>query len=669
MSELRIETYPMPAAELGPENPLPPLHTAQELHKVDHVDSAVPNEMRRNIAYGRVDNILPYTLQDGYSQERNPRDFRVAVLENETLKATFLLEFGGRLWSLYHKPAQRELLSVNPVFQPANLALRNAWFSGGVEWNIGTIGHSPFTCAPLFATRVDAPNDIPVLRMYEWERIRQVPFQIDAWLPDGSPVLFVRVRIINPHEREIPMYWWSNIAVPETPDTRVVIPADSAYRFNYDQLNVIPVPEFEDTDNTYAQQIKPSADYFFHIPDGHRPWITALDDEGKGLIQVSTPQLKGRKLFVWGMNSGGRKWQEFLSEPGEAYIEIQAGLARTQLEHLPMPAHTEWSWTEAYGLLETDPDAVHSANWQGAQNAVEGALGQLVSEKTLEIENQRGKAFENTSPSEFFQYGSGWGALEALRLKLSGKSSLSPLGLVFTEDSLEKDQSPWVGLLQNGVLPTSNPDSAPSSFIIQKEWKALLEESMQSPNGVNWHSWYQLGVMRASTGDQDGAIQAWEQSLQIAITPWALRNLAIYLLEDGQKFEAASLYIGALRLRPDLIPLAVECGKALLESNQAEKWLDLLGELPETVRTVGRIRLLEAQGALAVGNFTAVEQFFDNEVIIPDLREGEVSLSEIWYQFQMERIGQEEGLPLNDNLRERVQRNFPLPTHLDFRMK
>jgi Domain of unknown function (DUF5107) len=50
---------------------------------------------------------------------------------------------GGRLWSLVHKPTGRELLHRNPNFWPANLALRNAWVAGGVEWNLGTIGHSP----------------------------------------------------------------------------------------------------------------------------------------------------------------------------------------------------------------------------------------------------------------------------------------------------------------------------------------------------------------------------------------------------------------------------------------------------------------------------------------------------------------------------------------------
>ena len=89
MSELIIGTYTMPAAHLGPENPLPPL-----------------------------DRCLPHRLQDDYDRARTEREFRVVMLENEVLRATFLTELGGRMWSLFHKPSNRELLYVNPVFQP-----------------------------------------------------------------------------------------------------------------------------------------------------------------------------------------------------------------------------------------------------------------------------------------------------------------------------------------------------------------------------------------------------------------------------------------------------------------------------------------------------------------------------------------------------------------------
>ncbi|MCP4544119.1 MAG: DUF5107 domain-containing protein [Chloroflexi bacterium] len=667
MSELRVESWTMPAVDLGPENPLAPLGIKRELHVVENA-SGIPDTMLENMAYGHLPNILPYTMQDGYTRRRQPRDFRVAVLENEFLRATFLLEFGGRLWSLVHKPSERELLDVNPVFQPANLAIRNAWFSGGVEWNIGTIGHSPFTCSPLFAARVEGPEGTPVLRMYEWERIRQVPFQIDAYLPDGSPVLFVRVRIVNPHDHQVPMYWWSNIAVPETPGTRVVVPAESAYRFNYRGLDVIPIPSAEGTDITYSTNVGRAADFFFHVPDGHRPWIAALDREGKGLVQVSTERLKGRKLFLWGTGAGGKRWQEFLSEPGQSYIEIQAGLARTQMEHIPIPPGAEWSWLEAYGLAEADPTAVHGSDWQQAQQSIQDALEHLSPRVALDAEFERGAEFVDRPPIELLQRGSGWGALERLRQETSGEPPFCSEGLVFDEASLGDAQTAWIGLLREGALPAIEPDKEPHGLMIQAEWHALLEGAVRTGRGVNWLAWLHLGTMRHYAGNLDGAQSAWKRSLEQAKTPWALRNLAVMALENKQFDDAVELYISAHRLHPTLLPLAVECGRALIEAGHPRKWLELLAELPESLRTVGRIRLLEGQAALEIDDFETVERLFADKVVVDDMREGERSLSHLWFNFHERRLSAQENVPIDDTLRARVRRDFPVPQDIDFRM-
>src|SRR5688500_8073375 len=144
MTELRLETLRIPAADIGPENPLPPFGRPR-------LQPVLSGKPEGDPAAGYLPDFLPYTVQDGYTRQRQPRDPNVAVLENDVLRATFLLEYGGRLWSILHKPSGRELLYVNPIFQPANLAIRNAWFSGGVEWNMGVIGHTPFTVSPLFA--------------------------------------------------------------------------------------------------------------------------------------------------------------------------------------------------------------------------------------------------------------------------------------------------------------------------------------------------------------------------------------------------------------------------------------------------------------------------------------------------------------------------------------
>ena len=149
------------------------------------------------------------------------------------LRATVALDLGGRLLSLEDLRADRQLLYVNPVVQPANLALRNAWFSGGVEWNIGTRGHSPTTMDTLHAAAVEGPEGQPVLRLWEWERIRGVVFQVDLWLPSTIPVLLARTRIRNLNDAATPMYWWTNAAVALTPQTRVLAPAQRAFRTEY----------------------------------------------------------------------------------------------------------------------------------------------------------------------------------------------------------------------------------------------------------------------------------------------------------------------------------------------------------------------------------------------------------------------------------------------------
>jgi hypothetical protein len=626
--------------------------------------------MRENMRRGRLQSCLPYTMQDAYSRDRHLSALRTAVLENEILRATFLLDFGGRLWSLYHKPAQRELLHTNPVLQPANLAVRNAWFAGGVEWNIGIIGHSPHTCAPMYAARLVMPDGTPVLRLYEWERIRQVPYQIDAYLPDGSPMLFVRIRIINPHDQPIPMYWWSNMAVPECPGMRVIVPANSAYTFGYGNggLRMISVPRVGDTDVTYPTNVTQSADFFFDAPEGQRPWIAALDSSGQGLVQVSTDRLRGRKLFVWGAGSGGQTWQDFLSTPGHPYCEIQAGLARTQMEYLDMPAHTEWAWLEAYGLLHADAAAVHGANWPQAVQAVEERLERLMPRGDLLAELERSTVWADQPPVDVLQRGSGWGALERRRREVAAQAPFCTPALVFDDQALGDDQAPWIGLLRDGSFPEAASDAEPGGYLVQSEWRTLLEAAVAAGDRTHWLAWLHLGVMRHHAGDLAGARQAWEQSIADRRTPWALRNLASLAADEQFHEEAATLYLEAHRLRPACISLAVECGQALLAAHRPQDWLDSLSEVPEAVRCHGRVRLLEARAALAVGDVARVASILGQGLVIADLREADQALSELWYDFQILRLCAEEGLAPDQTLRLRVERDFPVPKALDFRM-
>jgi tetratricopeptide (TPR) repeat protein len=659
MNQLLIHDIEMNGANLGADNPLPALRASGHSPSPVKFDENVPPEARKYLGFGCDTGVLPYSIQDGYDRDVRPRKFRVAILENEILRAMFLLDLGGRMWSLIHKPTNRELLFRNPVFQPANLAIRNAWFSGGVEWNIGVHGHTPLTCAPVFAGRIEGPNGESILRMWEWERIRRVPYQMDFWLPSGSPWLFVRVQIVNPNDDAVPMYWWSNIAVPESDDVRVLAPTDHAYNFGYTgAMTRLAIPG--ESDNTYPVHARGSSDFFYDIPQEQMPWITALDKNGAGLIQASSNNLRGRKLFLWGMGAGGRRWQEFLNTAGQNYVEIQAGLAQTQYECIPMPAKTEWSWVEAYGLMRADAQHVHGRDWKLAREEVESRIANLKDELArrdqvlLKIQDQR--------PAEILHRGSGWGALERKR------RATFPTGMPFDDASLGPEQAPWLSLLEDGVLPETDPKNSPGAWITDESWRKLLEESLPRTGGDHWLSRLDLGVMAYEAGEAEIAEKHWQASRAAKPNAWAIRNLAVLASHRGDAKLAAKLWKEALALKPDLLPLAIECADGMLQASEPQEALRFIESLPATMRNYGRIRMIEARAAVATDDLDRAEKILVSDLVVPDLREGEVGLTDNWYALQEKKLAKSRGVAVGDEIRIEVRKKFPPPKHLDFRM-
>ena len=663
-STLRFVPYEMPAAGLGPLNPLPDLRGEGDLHAKLGFDETIPEEERASFAYGRVSGILPYMIQDGYDREKRPRAFRAAVLENDHLKATFLPELGGRLWSLFDKDAGRELLHVNPVFQPANLALRNAWISGGVEWNIGMIGHTPLTVSPLFAEAFEREDGVRVLRMYEWERIRRAAYRLEAFLPEDSRFLFVRVEIVNTRGEEAPMYWWSNTAVNEAEGVRVIAPADRAFAFDYTRtLTKQDVPIKDGLDRSYTTRVNHAMDLFFDIPKaGQRKWECAVDEGGYGLIQASTDRLRGRKLFMWGKGPGGKRWQEFLAAPGHAYLEIQAGIAQTQMQCLPMPANARWDWLEAYGALHTDPKAAHG-EWKAAYRAITRDLDGLLPIERLEGELIKTRAAD--APATPMELGSGWAALERARLEAAGEPFAAG-GLRFPDESMGAEQAPWLSLLNDGALPEANPSAEPVSYMIQGEWRELLKASIERGDSDHWLAWLHLGIMDWKAGDADGAKRAFERSRALTENAWAIRNLAAIRLAEGDKRGAAELALEAASLLPQK-NLAIECGKLLLSAGLYAEFRAFERGLPEAIRSFGRFRVMDIEASIHTGETERALKAFGEDFTVNDVREGEVLLSDLWIQLHRKLMADAGETGEIDDAR--VLSAHPLPAKIDFRMK
>jgi len=662
----------MPGTPVGPANPLPPLGPADDEHEVADT-SGLPEDMAWQVRYGRIATVLPCARLDGYTRTRAPLHFPALVLDNGRLRATVLPGFGGRLISLVRYAAdgtERELLYRNPVFQPANFALNGAWFSGGIEWNIGSTGHTTLSVAPLHAAAVPGPDGTPMLRLWEWERTRDLPFQVDLWLPEDADFLYAGVRLRNPHDHDVPAYWWTNIAVPEERGSRVLAPAEEAWNFGYThELRRVPIPVWDGADRTYPLHAEHATDYFYETSPEDRHWVTSLDESGTGFVQASTGLLRGRKLFLWGTGSGCRHWQEWLTDPRLSpyggYIEIQAGLVRTQLEHLPLPAGEEFAWLEAYGELSADPARVHAMDWAVARSAAESALEAALPEASVAAAFEAWRAVADRAPSETLAAGSGWGALEVAR----GGYELP--GTPFDPATLGPDQEPWQVLLREGRLPERPALVPPGPTLVADPWRELLD---QAPS--TWLTEYHRGVARWAAGDTEGAVAAWKRSLALADSPWAHRNLAFADTAEGRHAEAAERLLPALKavLEADadvaaVRALARETAEALLDAGRAGDCLDLLGELPEEVTVRGRFRLLAARALVAVGDADGARAIFDAGFEVEDLHEGDEDVHDVWWGLAELLVARTEPGLTAAEVRARARTAHPLPPRYDLHMR
>lgn len=675
MTQLIFQNLVIPGAVVGAENPLPFFRDPIENMPVRALDS-LPEDKRSCLGWQTGFRVLPYRMQDGYTRERSPMTFRSVVLENEYLRAVFLPEVGGRLYSLVWKPLNRELLHCNPVFQPANLAIRNAWFSGGIEWNVGQFGHTFSTCSPVFAARIRDAQGEPGLRLYEYERAKGLFWQVDFYLPDGLPFLLAYSRVVNPNDAETSMYWWTNIAVNEGKDVRVLAPAKDAIYLGVEEgehafgLTEMPgLPSLNGTDGTYALNSTFANEFFFQCEESPMPWEAALDGQGQGFVEASTPRLGYRKLFVWGSHAGGRHWQEFLSEPGQAYLEIQGGLAPTQVHGLPMPGRTAWDWTQAFGFLQADPVKVHSSDWNAAWQEAGTALHARLDPAKLAGIEQSYRELAGQTPEEIFVRGSGWGALEAQRRKTARGLIPVPAGLDFPTDTLTGEQRKWLALSESGALPRQDPLTLPGEWMVQPEWEALLEGSLQTAGGRSWNALLHLGVMRMERFDSSGAEAAWLESIELQPSAWAYRNLAVLALRRKDPERSREYYERAWELasRTEVPPagLAVEYLSMLQETGQANRGMEVYSMLPASVRRAERVQILRGQFALALGDLQAVEEVLGIEYA--GVREGETVLSDLWFELQARRSAQKSGRILDEALRREVRKACPPPGRIDFR--
>ncbi|HEX7756376.1 MAG TPA: DUF5107 domain-containing protein, partial [Niabella sp.] len=297
--------------------------------------NAVIRELKKNyITYPFSDpnpvpsftKIYPYFRFDGFTTTPLRKEWKVIQLENDFIRLEVFPEIGGKVWSAYDKIHRRYFLYNNNVVKFRDIAMRGPWTSGGVEFNYGTIGHTPNTATPV-DYKLDTNTDGSVRCIIGClEMLTRTRWNVEIKLEKDKAYFTTRSFWFNATSVEQPYYQWSNSAVYAKEDLQLIYPGAAAIGHSgevvswpYDSVNKKQVSNWKE--NNYGSSKS------FHIVNSSKPYFGAYwRDADFGMLHYTAGDEKlGRKMFSWALSDQGAIWKELLTDKDGQYVEMQSG--------------------------------------------------------------------------------------------------------------------------------------------------------------------------------------------------------------------------------------------------------------------------------------------------------------------------------------------------------
>ncbi len=656
-THIATERLALPMARLGGPSRLPRFRWQQPVpNRPAPPDFGLSDEEAAHGFKWGEESILPYAVYDDYDRDVAPGTLDVITIDNGRLRVVVAPTLGGRVLQLKDLATGRDLVFRNPVFQPANLAALNAWFSGGIEWNGLIPGHSPFTTAPVFAGVRDTPRG-PLLRLYEFDRRVEASWQLDLFLPAGAATLFAHGRLVNPSAEPRLAYWWTNIAAPMDEKTRVLSPA--AYSVEHiwpgNNLGRCAFPH-EGWDASYPDNWQNATSVFFRAPDAARRFVLAVDGDGNGLVQTATAEMAGRKFFYFGSAVGGQNWMDYLARPGEGrYLEIQSGITPTQNQRFVLAAGEAREWTEAFAPIHLAPERAHDPDYAAATAHAATAVDALVPAAELAEIDAFLRREARRPLDRRLSAGAAWGRRHE---RLIGRPLAA--GLDFAVDT---PPDFWDALAAGGPIAQAELQTLPDGVAVSPLWVARLEAGAAA-QGMSWLHALLLATAALDRDERELARDLAAQSL--ALRPsWAAHRLAALTAADADA--ATESYRRAWALGDAPPELAVEIAQHFMAHRRSAALKAFVAALPDTLRDKERIIIARAVVAADDGDADTLEALLLGRPFAT-IREGETLLSDLWVRLRQLRLAAALGRDPTPAEAAADREAHPLPRALDLRM-
>lgn len=372
------------------------------------------------ILTGKGFKIYPYHSFDGFTSVPQKHKWKVVTLENDYIQVFVCPEIGGKVWGAIEKSTGKEFIYSNDVVKFRNIAMRGPWTSGGIEFNLGLIGHTPATAGPVdYCTRENADGSVSCI-VGNIDLPSRTQWRVEIRLPKDKAYFETIPLWYNPTPIPQSYYCFMTGSAAVSDDLEFFYPGNQALEHSGE---VKSWPEQEGhiksmyANNAYDSHtsVHVVGDYndfmggYYHKSNfGFGHWALYSD-------------MPGRKLWLWALSPEGGIWKDLLTDSHGQYMEFQAGRTfnqyvqgsyRSPIKEMPFNPSVTDQWREIWfpvkdigGLLEVSPKGLLNVKHENGKLNI-GINSLVFSESQIIVRSNDKVIFtqaHNFSPMDVFK--------------------------------------------------------------------------------------------------------------------------------------------------------------------------------------------------------------------------------------------------------------------------
>lgn len=302
--------------------------------------------------FGRL---YPYNRFDGYTTAGADQAWEMVVLENAYIKLWINPAVGGKIWGAIEKSTGKEFIYFNHTAKFRDVAMRGPWTSGGMEINMGIIGHTPSCSAPVDYKMVEN-NDGSVscfIGATDWPS--RTEWRVEIKLEKDAAYFSTKSWWHNNSCLPQSYYQWNNVGIKASGNLEYIYPGQQ--RLGHDGSPLSWPEDEEQRKISFYEQNNHGEYKSYHVVGAYSDfWGCYWHDDQFGMGHFAPYDEKpGKKIWIWGLSRYGMIWEDLLTDKDGQYTEVQSGRlfnqsiaasSKTPFKHRSFSPFTTDSWEE-----------------------------------------------------------------------------------------------------------------------------------------------------------------------------------------------------------------------------------------------------------------------------------------------------------------------------------